>query len=276
MQPGYCNMTNKNALLRITAGALEDLRLLFENTRGGVLPNGKIDAGFNCYAKAFVTVYLARLQGLPADHCAGRAFLVWAQPGRTIAGIIEPHAWAGLRSGASIDLSINRFEGANFLTTGHAPLSGEPVVLVRTTSNAQEFSAMQAELSQLPLGVHLRYHVKGSVRFRFDELRRAGKTINSPPTRAIAARYGRNDVVAKAVLHLHWVATGERDRLSAASQDDAREALARWDIDAMKTVRSLWLDVSRPQAWAAQSGHDHAFGSDAADAVNDALQQSEN
>lgn len=262
-------MTDETALLRITAGALEDLRLLFENTRGGILPNGKIDAGFNCYAKAFVTVYLARLQGLAADHCAGRAFLAWAQPGRTIAGIIEPHAWAGLRSGVAIDLSINRFEGANFVTTGHVPVQGEPGVSARTAANVREFAAMQAQLPHLPPGVHVCYYAQRSLRFRFDELRRAGKLINSPPTRAIAARYGKNDVLAKAVLHLHGVALGERGRLAASSQADAWDELARWEIDAMKKLRSLWLDASRPQPWAAQQCGDDTSAGDEAQAANE-------
>jgi len=85
---------------------LPQMALLFNGPRGARLSNGNVDIGFNCMAKAYVTMYLARLRGLPVDHCIGEVIVVEKWPNRHFAQRINPHGWVAAPSVNVIDLSI--------------------------------------------------------------------------------------------------------------------------------------------------------------------------
>lgn len=223
--------------LQINRRMLEELRLLFDNRRGGKLPNGLVDFGFNCYAKAFVTVFLARMQGIEAQACAGKAFLAWIRPKPSRAYLIQPHAWTRAITGAIIDLSINQVEGRDFFTSGHEVIDGLQPVNAQPVSQL-EFDRLVSSPPRLPMGSHVFYHAERLNGLSFEVLGKAAAHINSPPTREIAGRYPRNNVIAKAVLHLHGLVAGDREPLQAFNQDDAWAQLARWDVDAMNEIEA--------------------------------------
>ncbi|MEO5960883.1 MAG: hypothetical protein ABIZ49_12590 [Opitutaceae bacterium] len=233
-------MVIENQRLRIVPSLLEEMQLLFEAPSEAPLPNGNVDAGFNCYAKAFTTVYLARLQGIAADHCAGRALLVWVQETGRLAGTIEPHAWAGVRSGGAIDLSINNFRGAKFFSVGHVPVAEALTVTTQSTFDAREFEHLKASSSALPVGAYLFYHSQARRFFNFSRLREPMFLLNSPPTLALMERHGKNAVLAKALLHLHWLLTGQRQPMEVSDQNEAWSTLASWRIDAFKELKAEW------------------------------------
>src|ERR1043166_3484514 len=53
-------MRDRSPIFHVTRPLLDDLHLLLANTPGKILSNGLADLGLNCYAKAFVTGFLAR------------------------------------------------------------------------------------------------------------------------------------------------------------------------------------------------------------------------
>ena len=73
--------------------------------------------------------------------------------------------------------------------------------------------------------------------FEFEELNLGGLAVLSNSTREIAARYSGNNVIAKAILHLHLVASGERRPLVAENYRKAWDELARWQVDAVAELR---------------------------------------
>src|SRR5207247_4101278 len=73
---------------------LEELHHLF-GSPPDQLPNGKRDHGFNCYAKAFVVMYLCRLRGMAVDVCLGDLFIMQKGIPEKYAAVVEPHAWVG-------------------------------------------------------------------------------------------------------------------------------------------------------------------------------------
>jgi hypothetical protein len=235
-------------LLRITPSLLEETRLLFEAPSHRPLENGNRDAGFNCFAKAFATAYLARLQGIAADHCAGRAFLGWVRESERIACTIEPHGWAGVRSGGAIDLSINNYRGAKFFSVGHVPVPEALNVTTGTTFDAREFEHLKASIASLPVGAYLFYHVQARKFFNFSRLKQPMFLLNSPPTLALMDRHGKDTALPKALLHLHRLVTGLRKPLETANQDEAWRLLADWRIDAFRELKAEWRSAWRDRA----------------------------
>ncbi len=215
----------------ITSAVLADLGLLFDNPAGGRLANGFIDAGHNCYAKGMVTTYLARLQGLAADLHEGRAIMVWAAGERSQATQVEPHAWAALRSGEVIDLSLGRFAGQRRFTTGHRALPGIGPMAARVTTQARDFARFFCFFPSLAPGGYLFFHSLRRRPFYFDDLRATPVPVNSAPTRAWLDHFG-HATFAKAVLHLHQLIGGRRLPLATTDQATAWAMLAGWKIDA--------------------------------------------
>ncbi|MBI4622854.1 MAG: hypothetical protein HY736_06465 [Verrucomicrobia bacterium] len=244
-------MSNEKTLLHISTALLDELSLLFENAKGGPLPYEATDAGFNCYAKAFVTCYLARLQGIAADHCDGRAFLVLKRPENLLTCEIEPHAWSGSRWGEAFDLSINHFVGQNYITAGHVPLAGVKPVVTHVTADARQYARWCTSGGELPDGSHLILHLMRWERFRFGDLQRGAQRVKSPPTQAIAARYKNNNVLAKAILHLHWLVGGRCEPLRSRTQDAAWDYLAAWQVEPVRELRAAWHAAWHGRGWRA-------------------------
>lgn len=228
----------------ITSALLAEIGLLFDNRSGGTLPNGYIDAGYNCYAKAFVTSYLARLQGLEADLHEGRGLMVLARGENSLASRVDPHAWATLRSNGVIDLSIGNFGGRRHFTCGHRPLKDAAPVRARLANSAQEFERFFCFLPSLPRGGYLFLHSRRRRPFRFADIREVMPPINSPPTRAFVDRYLGTPVIAKAVLHLHHVIGGRRATLPVRNQDEAWARLAAWPVDALGELERTWDEAT--------------------------------
>lgn len=246
-------MFNTNHLLSITPSLLNELSLLFESAKGGPLPYAATDAGFNCYAKSFVTCYLARLQGIAADHCEGNAFLALRRSDgpATLTCEIEPHAWAGSQWGLVFDLSINHFLNREYLAAGTTPLAGVDSAATHITSNVHEFEQWCAAAGELAQGSHVFLHLKKWVKFRFGDLQLNARRVKSPPTQAIVARYPGNNVLAKSILHLHWLVAGRRDPLRAADQDAAWDSLAAWSVDPLSELRAEWHAAWHGLGWQA-------------------------
>lgn len=238
-------MQKSSDTLYINHLLLPELRLLFEAHRGNTLANGNADAGFNCYAKAFVSVYLARLQGLPASLCEGRALLAWVRPQPCMAYRIDPHAWAGLPGGRVLDLSINHFDGRKYFTTGHCAIHEAEPIAALATSEALRFDTVMNQARALPFGVHLFYHLVREYPFEFERLQIGAEAVNSPPTRALAANRGAANLLARAILHLHGLLTDKRAPLPTAVQAEAWEMLAAWDVDAVAELKTEWHAVNR-------------------------------
>ncbi len=230
--------------LQLTPGLFAGLRLLFEHPAGGTLPNGNVDLGYNCFAKGFVTAWLARLQGIAADHYAGRALVAWVRPQPSTGHRIDPHAWAGVWPGTVLDLSITNLDGREFYSAGHEPVPGIVPVSAHAVGNSERFEELHKSPPPLPLGAHVFYHATLFAPFDFSAARIGPERLNSPPTKEIAARYPGNPVVAKAILHLHRVALGEHPPLTARSQEEAWEMLARWNVNVVPE-----LDAILRQAW---------------------------
>ena len=241
----------KQALLHITPALLDELSLLFENAKGGPLPCEATDAGFNCYAKAFVTCYLARLQGIAAEHCDGKAFLVLEREGVSLTCEIEPHAWAGSRWGVVFDLSINHVFGRNHITAGHAQLPAVDTVVTHVTTDVRQFERWCAPVRELTDGDHLCLHLMRCEKFRFGDLQRGAQRVKSPPTQAIAARYKDNNVLAKAILHLHWLVSGRCEPLRSRTQDAAWDYLAAWQVEPVSELKTEWHAAWHGRGWRA-------------------------
>jgi len=243
--------------LQINIGLLDDLHLLFANPPGKILANGLPDLGLNCYAKAFVTTFLARLQGIPADFVAGRVLYtpVTTQP---FPFLIDPHAWTGTRDGLVIDLSIHELNGWRRVAAGCVPMAGASSPAVRFTAKPEEFEALLASSPQLPRGLHIFYQGQALERFAFKLIHRIGETINSPHGRRIAARYPGNNVIAKAILHLHGLIEGTRESFEGYTQENAWDRLAAWPVDAVAELEQL-LHGDTINARGAEAGAERRF-----------------
>jgi hypothetical protein len=232
-------MTERSALLRINISVLEDLHLLFANPPGKILSNGLPDLGLNCYAKAYITTFLARLQGIELDFITGRALYV---PSTTepFPFLIDPHAWAGTRDGLVVDLSIHQLNGWSRVAAGCYAAAGTSNPVVLFTARPDQFDELLKGCPRLPPGLHVFYHGRVLEKFSFETLHRIGQTINSPHGRRIAARHPGNNVFAKAILHLHGLVTGTREPLAGdRTQEEAWDRLAEWDVDAVSELASL-------------------------------------
>lgn len=224
---------------------LQELGLLFESERGGTLPNGLSDSGFNCTAKAFATMYLARLQGIEADFCQGAAVLGIKRPGSPYTCLVEPHAWVVARTKFVIDLSINHFEGIEYATVGHRPIPGVEPVGLRVAKQEADLGPWLSELPTMAGDVQLIYLGNVSRVFRLQDIALGADVLISPPTRAILFGFPTTDVLAKAILHLHQVLTGERLPLIGATQIEAWRALAAWNVDAMGELQAALSKAPR-------------------------------
>jgi len=222
---------------------LPQLGLLFDSRRGQKLPNGYRDSGFNCHAKAFVATYLARLRGLAVDTCHGEAVIVEKWPGRYYTYRVNPHAWAGSPLVKVIDLSIRDFEHRKVLPVINTTAYDWNPWRVAVTASAAEYQRFGTNCPRISDGAHLLYWIQEIRAFKFEELNLGGMAVYSDPTRAIAARYPGNNVIAKAILHLHRVADGERLPLIAETQKPAWDELARWQIDAMSELKRLLTEA---------------------------------
>lgn len=237
-----------NGVLRITEGLLLELKLLFENPGGAALANGMIDAGFNCFSKALVTSFLAQLQGFETHFCSGQALVAWVRPQPWTAYHIDPHAWVITKAGRIMDLSITELDGQKYFTAGHTPLPDRTAAITpRCTFSAKRFQNSVASVSQLSVGAHAFYYEQKRNAVTFDDLNDAGMKVNSPPTKAILARWPNDNVLAKAILHSHLVLTGERSPLRGQSQIEAWMQLADWRIDALAELKARHLESRQGQ-----------------------------
>jgi len=236
---------------------IDDLHLLFANPPGKLLANGVPDLGLNCYAKAFVTTFLARLQGIPADFVMGRVLYapVTTQP---FPFLIDPHAWTGTRDGLVIDLSIHELNGWGRVAAGCVPVAGVSSPTVNFTVGADKFKSLLTNFPRLPLGLHIFYQGTMLERFAFKVIHRIGETINSPHGRRIAARYPGDNVIAKAILHLHGLVEGTRDSFEGCTQENAWDRLAAWPVDAVAKLEQL-LHGDAIKARRADAGTDRRF-----------------
>jgi len=222
---------------------LPQLGLLFDSRRGQKLADGYSDCGFNCFAKAFVAMYLARLRGLPVDLCEGEALIVEKLPGRYYTSWVRIHAWVGSPATQVIDLSIRDFKNRKFLPIVNGIVYDWNPWAVAMTRSETEFRRFRASCPGLSPGAHMLYWMKEISPFVFDRLNLGGRAVCSDATRQIAARYPGNNVIAKAILHLHRVADGERLPLIAETQKLAWDELARWQIDAVTELKRLLTEA---------------------------------
>lgn len=222
---------------------LPQMALLFNGPRGARLTNGNVDIGFNCMAKAYVAMYLARLRGLAVDLCFGEAIAVEKWPKRHYAQRISPHGWVAAPSVNVIDLSIRDFQTRRFLPIVKGTAYDWNPWSVMTTSAAADVEQFLASRQQLPDGAFLLYWLKEVRPFNFDGLALGGMDVDSKWTHQTSLRYRGNNVVAKAILHLHQVVKGVRLPLVAGTQKKAWDELARWNIDAVGELRTLLLNA---------------------------------
>ena len=218
---------------------LPELGRLFNNRRGPELPNGHADLGFNCRAKAFVAMYLARLRGLPVDICRGELLVAEKGADRYYSYHIAPHAWVGSPTASVIDLSMRDFQDRKFLPVIGGNALDQTPWHVAVTAEAMKFQEFGRDCPRLADGAHMLYWMNEIRVFRFEELAMGGRAVTSEATREIAARYPGNNVIAKAILHLHTVAKGTRFSLVAETQKKAWDELARWQIDAVDALKTL-------------------------------------
>jgi hypothetical protein len=218
---------------RATKPLVDELHLLFGNPPGKILSNGLPDLGLNCFAKAFVTGFLARLQGLEVDFVIGRALWLHGDGRRASPFLIDPHAWVGTRHGFVLDLSIHALNGWNYITAGCRPFDGATQPVVRITNNRKKFDLVRSGRSPWEPGLQLFYQANAHEAFGFESIHHIGRTINSPHGRQIASRYPAQNVFAKAILHLHGLLDESRTPFGNCPQAEAWEQLANWKVDAV-------------------------------------------
>jgi hypothetical protein len=227
--------------LQITTELLTELGLLFNSPAGGKLPNGNLDTGWNCYAKAFVTVFLARLQGIAADYCEGRAYAVSRRPETGPDYAIEPHAWAGLREGWVIDLAGADVHDHTHYTVGHRRLPGMASPTLVSVENMPDLLRLMAARPKLATGNYVIFMEESRRPFSFFDLRTPQRRIKSLPTRQLLERFGpKSDILSKAILHLHRLRRGERPPLTARDQASAWQELAAWTVNATRELEVVW------------------------------------
>lgn len=229
---------------------LPQMALLFDSPRGKKLPNGNVDLGFNCCAKAFVAMYLARLRGLAVDICRGETLLVEKSSGLYYSYRINPHVWVGAADVKVIDLSIRDFQKRKFLPIVAGTSYDWKQWDVTVTVDRADYQEFGTNCARLPDGAHVRYWMQEIRVFDFAELNLSDMAVASESTRRIAARYPGNNVVAKAILHLHRLVSGTRLPLVAEIQKIAWDELARWQVDAVGELRSMLQDAGTLHATA--------------------------
>jgi hypothetical protein len=226
--------------VKISPPLLRDFGLLFDTPAGARLPNGHLDTGWNCHAKAYVTVYLARLQGIAADYCEGRAYAVARSGNVAPAFLIDPHGWAGVDRGV-VDLSGRELFGHRHYTVGHDKMSGMVSPRVGHVRDAADFSRLRATRARLAPGNYLFFFEHHRRAFDFYSLHHGVNQLNSKPSRQLLSGFRNGDqVLAKAILHLHRITRGERHVLHAATQLDAWTEVARMEGDAMAELEVIW------------------------------------
>lgn len=200
---------------------------------------GKLDAGFNCFAVAFVTMFLCRLRELAVDICYGSLLLGEKTGPSKHLTVIDPHVWVGSPKHRIIDLSIADYEGHEFLAVLHDRVISPNRWLVRTTLKDSEFARVRDEFLRLPEDRYMLYHIKKQRMFVFSDVKLGAKTMCSPPTNALLNDYADLDLLAKSILHLHLFLQKQRGSLTGYSQTEAWEKLHKWKIVAHERLESL-------------------------------------
>jgi hypothetical protein len=216
---------------------LKEMRLLF-GAPVVVTENGKIDPGFNCLAVSFVTVYLCRLRSLEVDVCRGSLLFIEKGGANKHVTLIDPHVWVGSPKYRDIDLSIANYEGHEFLPVLHDKVVGDESWNVRPTTDEAMFRRVFRDFRGLPKDRYLLYLHRGRRIFRFDDLNGGASATCSPPTQDLLKSFPDPGLLAKAILHMHRLAEGTRQRLGAQSQSAAWTELDHWQIDAISELRA--------------------------------------
>src|SRR5437879_5572884 len=174
---------------------LHELHHLFSSPPGKT-EDGKADWGFNCYAKAFVVMYLCRLRGMQVDVCLGELFIMQKAVPEKYAIFINPHAWVGSPKERVIDLSLADVGGNSFLPVFHDRVGVSNGWIVGTTLKKDNYEKVTRDFRDLPNDSYMLYFLKQNRLFVFDDICNGVDATNSPPTKKLGKIYGDNNVLA--------------------------------------------------------------------------------
>jgi len=225
--------------MKLTSHAfLKELHLLFGGTKGRV-DNGIPDGGWNCFAKAFVTMYLCRFRGMEVDVCDGKLLIGQKNVSSPHLTTIEPHAWVGSPQIGVIDLSIHDFEGRNFLPIFQDNAIDISDWVVGTTLKESEFLRISDEFCNLRKDSYMLYFLERNRLFEFEDLFSGSRAVNSPVTTKLLEKFNDDSLLAKGILHLYKFLEGKQNAIALVNRIEAWESLNKWDVDAFSELSLL-------------------------------------
>lgn len=211
--------------------------------------NGIKDDGWNCRDHAYIVAGIAQVLGFKASIIYGKAAFIHGSYG-AIAGMgrdLKMHSWAAVDGAGFYDLSVRLswiedfpewkdWETAGLAGNGFLP-SGR--VVFKMTLNEYDFQNAMNAATHLE-GVNSAIYWGGSFsELTASDIENAPKKCNSPLTDKLRATFGeRQDLYAKAILHLVEYLQGKIESVVKLPQMEAWEKIASRPGDAVYRVCS--------------------------------------